>query len=342
MLIRWNDLTDRLVGKTARGRRPAIRWPNGVADLKLAENWGAANIALGVTTLSSFIIGLALASIPIASIPSSILALGSIAAFLGSFVLAILSLTSVYALDNYKEKENVTRGSKTRQIMEPLLGKDPYLDLRLAAFLTMGAMPEWLRAQMRHESSSARRPAWLEARFTEEPYTVERAGLDYLELASSIELWDEVPDGSFHGKSFPSSNRRLPDPLKDAVVEIVLFLSSLPDSWEEPDEETMEAVMSTIDRLATIDGESFTEAVRRLREEDEDKKKAAEDKAKADYNGGIMRTVNATRDALAVENDDEYKEIQKGMARLGKISEAGEQAAESVATARAAAVSPTR
>ena len=319
MLIRWNDLTDRLVGKTARGRRPAIRWPNGVADLKLAENWGAANIALGVTTLSSFIIGLALASIPIASIPSSILALGSIAAFLGSFVLAILSLTSVYALDNYKEKENVTRGSKTRQIMEPLLGKDPYLDLRLAAFLTMGAMPEWLRAQMRHESSSARRPAWLEARFTEEPYTVERAGLDYLELASSIELWDEVPDGSFHGKSFPSSNRRLPDPLKDAVVEIVLFLSSLPDSWEEPDEETMEAVMRAIDRMATIDGESFVEAVRRLREEDEDKKRAAENKAMADYNGEVMKAVDASMNTMDAKADEQYEAVQRGMNLLSKM-----------------------
>ena len=319
MLIRWNDLTDRLVGKTARGRRPAIRWPNGVADLKLAGNWGAANIALGVTTLSSFIIGLALASIPIASIPSSILALGSIAAFLGSFVLAILSLTSVYALDNYKEKENVTRGSKTRQIMEPLLGKDPYLDLRLAAFLTMGAMPEWLRAQMRHESSSARRPAWLEARFTEEPYTVERAGLDYLELASSIELWDEAPDGSFHGKSFPSSNRRLPDPLKDAVVEIVLFLSSLPDSWEEPDEETMEAVMRAIDRMATIDGESFVEAVRRLREEDEDKKRAAENKARADYNGEVMKAVDASMNTMDAKADEQYEAVQRGMNLLSKM-----------------------
>ena len=319
MLIRWNDLTDRLVGKTARGRRPAIRWPNGVADLKLAENWGAANIALGVTTLSSFIIGLALASIPIASIPSSVLALGSIAAFLGSFVLAILSLTSVYALDNYKEKENVTRGSKTRQIMEPLLGKDPYLDLRLAAFLTMGAMPEWLRAQMRHESSSARRPAWLEARFTEEPYTVERAGLDYLELASSIELWAEVPDGSFHGKSFPSSNRRLPDPLKDAVVEIVLFLSSLPDSWEEPDEETMEAVMRAIDRMATIDGESFVEAVRRLREEDEDKKRAAENKARADYNGEVMKAVDASMNTMDAKADEQYEAVQRGMNLLSKM-----------------------
>ena len=312
-------MTDRLVGRTARGERPVIRWPKAVADLKLAENWGAANIALGVTTLSSFIIGLALASIPIASIPSSILALGSIAAFLGSFVLAILSLTSVYALDNYKEKENVTRGSKTRQIMEPLLGKDPYLDLRLAAFLTMGAMPEWLRAQMRHESSSARRPAWLEARFTEEPYTVERAGLDYLELASSIELWDKPPCGSFHGKSFPSSNRRLPDPLKDAVVEIVLFLSSLPDSWEEPDEETMEAVMRAIDRMATIDGESFVEAVRRLREEDEDKKRAAENKAMADYNGEVMKAVDASMNTMDAKADEQYEAVQRGMNLLSKM-----------------------
>lgn len=58
----------------------------------------------------------------------------------------------------------------------------------------------------------------------------------------------EAPDGSFHGVNY-----RLPGSLKDAVGEIILFLSALPDSGEEPDEETIEAVVSTIDSLATID-----------------------------------------------------------------------------------------
>ena len=147
----------------------------------------------------------------------------------------------------------------------------------------------------------------------------ERAGLDYLELASSIELWDGAPDGSFHGKSFPSSNRRLPDPLKDAVVEIVLFLSSLPDSWEEPDEETMEAVMRAIDRMATIDGESFVEAVRRLREEDEDKKRAAENKARADYNGEVMKAVDASMNTMDAKADEQYEAVQRGMNLLSKM-----------------------
>ena len=393
-------MTDRLVGKTARGRRPAIRWPKDLADLKKA----CAGIGVGTAILAT---GLAVIAIPLIvgmmfGFDFDFGVTASLALIAGGIALPLLGAWTVGL--NLEEKKT-GRVKNASEIMKPLLSEDSYLDLRLAAFLTVGAMPEWLRKQMdldyekygsreemqkekarlaralryrelvmkdhsRYLSREMRKPMleldeqdytdmknkieqldeclkqplaeWRKTRLAEEPYTVERAGLDYLELASSIELRDKAPDGSFHGKSFPGVNYRLPGSLKAIVVEIILFLSALPDSGEEPDEETMEAVVSTIDRLATIDGESFTEAVRRLREEDEDKKKAAEDKAKADYNGGIMRTVNATRVALAVENDDEYKEIQKGMARLGKISEAGEQAAESVATARAAAVSPTR
>ena len=393
-------MTDRLVGKTARGRRPAIRWPKDLADLKKA----CAGIGVGTAILAT---GLAVIAIPLIvgmmfGFDFSFGVTASLALIAGGIALPLLG---AWTVDLNLEEKKTGRVKKASEIMKPLLSEDSYLDLRLAAFLTVGAMPEWLRKQMDldYEKYGSREEMqkekarlaralryselvmkthscylsremrksmleldeqdytdtknkieqldeclkqplaeWRKTRLAEEPYTVERAGLDYLELASSIELRDKAPDGSFHGKSFPGVNYRLPGSLKDAAGEIILFLSALPDSGEEPDEETMEAVVSTIDRLATIDGESFTEAVRRLREEDEDKKKAAEDKAKADYNGGIMRTVNATRDALAVENDDEYKEIQKGMARLGKISEAGERAAESVATARAAAVSPTR
>ena len=404
-------MTDRLVGKTARGRRPAIRWPKDLADLKKA----CAGIGVGTAILAT---GLAVIAIPLIvgmmfGFDFDFGVTASLALIAGGIALPLLGAWTVGL--NLEEKKT-GRVKKASEIMKPLLSEDSYLDLRLAAFLTVGAMPEWLRKQMdldyekygsreemqkekarlaralrygelvmkdhsRYLSREMRKPMleldeqdytdmknkieqldeclkqplaeWRKTRLAEEPYTVERAGLDYLELASSIELRDKAPDGSFHGKSFPGVNYRLPGSLKDAVGEIILFLSALPDSGEEPDEETMEAVVSTIDRMATIDGESFTEAARRLHEEAENKKKeeedkaraekkAAEDKAKTDYNSEIMRTVNATRDALAVENDDEYKEIQKGMARLGKISEAGEQAAESVATARAAAVSPTR
>ena len=393
-------MTDRLVGKTARGRRPAIRWPKDLADLKKA----CAGIGVGTAILAT---GLAVIAIPLIvgmmfGFDFDFGVTASLALIAGGIALPLLGAWTVGL--NLEEKKT-GRVKKASEIMKPLLSEDSYLDLRLAAFLTVGAMPEWLRKQMdldyekygsreemqkekarlaralrygelvmkdhsRYLSREMRKPMleldeqdytdmknkieqldeclkqplaeWRKTRLAEEPYTVERAGLDYLELASSIELRDKAPDGSFHGKSFPGVNYRLPDSLKDDVGEIILFLSALPDSGKEPDEETMEAVVSTIDRLATIDGESFTEAVRRLHEEDEDNKKAAEDKAKADYNGGIMRTVNATASALAVENDDEYKEIQKGMARLGKISEAGERAAGSADVARAAAVSPTR
>ena len=397
--IRWNDLTDRLVGKTARGRRPAIRWPKDLADLKKA----CAGIGVGTAILAT---GLAVIAIPLIvgmmfGFDFDFGVTASLALIAGGIALPLLGAWTVGL--NLEEKKT-GRVKKASEIMKPLLSEDSYLDLRLAAFLTVGAMPEWLRKQMdldyekygsreemqkekarlaralryselvmkdhsRYLSREMRKPMleldeqdytdtknkieqldeclkqplaeWRKTRLAKEPYTVGRAGLDYLDLMSRIERLDKTPS-PFYGKPMPPRDRWLPGSLKDAAVEIILFLSALPDSGEEPDEETMEAVVSTIDRMATIDGESFTEAVRRLREEDEDKKKAAEDKAKADYNGGIMRTVNATRDALAVENDDEYKEIQKGMARLVKISEAGERAAGSVATARAAAVSPTR
>ena len=371
--LKLDDLADRLVGKAARGARPVIRWPREVIDFTLLRNFAVAGRAMRVIARLFFLVSILFFASKLFFASHLPIGVG-VASLLASLLLGFMSF--IAAADE--------QSRRTGEIMKPLLGKDPYLDLRLAAYLTVGVMPEWLRKQMdpektlEWEESGQKKtpladgphsrghvrptepdapalydedahhmthtwcgPEWQKARLAKEPYTVGRAGLDYLDLMSRIERLDKTPS-PFYGKPMPPRDRWLPGSLKDAVGEIILFLSALPDSGEEPDEETMEAVMSTIDRLATIDGESFTEAVRRLREEDEDKKKAAEDKAKADYNGGIMRTVNATRDALAVENDDEYKEIQKGMARLGKISEAGERAAESVATTRAAAVSPTR
>lgn len=332
-------MTDKLVGGTARGGRPAIRWPEAVVDFKEGCNEtsvGAVMIIVGcLSWLAALLMPAFLQTLSIGAVFLALLAAGAVLTFFGMAAMCVGS------------EDKTTGLSKTKTVSQ-LFSKDPCIDLRLAALLTVGAMPEWLRKQMKHkpvektsprwtnlpfqsyysgpwreEAGSLRIPEWRKARFAKEPYSVERAGLDYLELASSIELWNEGPRGSFHGKSFPSASYRLPDSLKTAVIEIVLFLSSLPDSVEEPDDETVEAVMGTIDRLAIIDGESFVETVRRLHEKAEDKKaaaeKAAKDKARAEYNGEIMKLVDATRNTLAVRNDDRYKTVLRGMNRLSKL-----------------------
>lgn len=212
--------------------------------------------------------------------------------------------------------------TKTSEIMEPLLGKDPYLDLRAAAFLTVGAMPEWLREQM----SLERRPEWRRARLAEEPYTVERAGFDYLNLMLRIEQLDKTPS-MFYGKSFPPASYRLPDSLKDAVGEIVLFLSSLPESGEKPREDVVKTVMDTIDSLAIIDGKSFTATLRRAKAE------AVREKDDA-YNGAILDAADAARDRLSAKNDEGYKIIARGMDRMDKLSRASVPAIEAADSRR--------
>ena len=344
LFVRWDDLTDRLVGRTASGERQAIRWPEAIAYFKKGCNETSVGDAM-------IIVG-ALLCLAALLMPALMPEIASDAAFLALLDAGgVLALFGLAAVDTGSGNKEAGRSKTVSQ----LFSKDPCIDLRLAALLTVGAMPEWMRKQMSHkpeERTSPRWthlpfqshysepwrartsprwvPEWQKTRLAGEPYSVERAGLDYLELASSIELWDKPPRGSFHDKSFPSANYKLPDSLKNVVVEIVLFLSSLPDSGEEPDKETVEAVMDTIDRLATIDGVSFTETVRRLHEEAEAKKKAAEDKkkaaekavkdkAKADYNGEIMELVDATRSTLAVRNDNRYKAVLRGMDKLSKL-----------------------
>lgn len=311
LFIRLGKLSDRLVGKTARGKRPVIRWPKEIASFKKASIkndagvvilfvgvlWNLASLAGMLWTLPSILDDI-LTARPLSSglLRSGLL---SITAWTLSFLLICIGC-SMMATDRLFFEISV--------FMESLLGKDPHLTLGAAAFFTVGAMPEWLRAQLSKESGSVRRPAWLETRLAAEPYTVERAGLDYLELVSRIELRDETWDGSFHGKPFPSVYYRLPDSLKEAVGKIVLFLSSLPDSREAPGEDAVEAVMDTIDRLATIDGESFTETVRRLHEEAENKKKEEGDKTRDDYNGGAMSSLDTANNALDAKTDAETDE----------------------------------
>ena len=295
LFIRLGKLADKIVGKTADGKRRAIRWPASLLGLKKARNKTCVSLIVSLAFLAAsasmtvlpFLAATSLDELKDDSIILSLIALGLMITSLACFY--------VYYRYDYREQDEWYWASR---IIAPLDSKDPYLDLRLAAFLTVGTMPEWLRNQMSRkpeEETSPQwphltnglqdeRPGWMpewrRARLAGEPYSGERAGLDYLELVSSIELWNEAPRGSFHDKSFPGVDYKLHGSLKDAVVEIILFLSSLPDSGKEPSEDAMEAIMSTIDRLATIDGESFTEAVHRFHEEAEDEKKAAEDKAR--------------------------------------------------------------
>lgn len=225
-LTRLGDLAGRVTGKTIGGKRRDIRWPKEIASFKKNVRMMRAVNAMSVASVVLEFLAM-LAGVFAIALDIGILGLLSVGLCILGLVLSFICVaTSAGDIEQFEE---------TRRIMEPLLGKDPYIDLRLAAFLTMGAMPEWLREQMTKESGPARGPAWLETRFSEEPYTVERAGLDYLGLMSRIELRGEMELGGeapsmFAGRPFPPSDHRLTSSLKDAVGEIILFLSSLPDS----------------------------------------------------------------------------------------------------------------
>lgn len=157
---------------------------------------------------------------------------------------------------------------------------------------------------------------------------MERAGLDYLELMSEIDLQNKTPSTTFDGKPFPSADYRLPDPLKTVVGEIILVLSSLPNSGEEPEDDVVETIMETIGHMAVINGAPFVEALHRHYVEESDKKKA-------DYNGEVMRSLNAAKDALTAKEDERYKAVQRGMYRLSKINRESLRARESEDAQRA-------
>ena len=310
LFIRLGRLEDRIVGRATDGKRRAIRWPASLLGLKKINNglWiGVASIVAG----GLMFLGAA------GSFP------GSIPAFMWLFSLGLALTTGGVVLTAW----GLAKRSEMKSlygIMGPLLSKDPYLDLQSAAFLTVGAMPEWLKTQMDSEPDSVEAPGWQKTRLAAEPYTVERAGVDYLRLVSRIEMRDEAPDGELRGEL----DHRLPDSLKEAVGKIILFLSSLPDSEEAPSADAMEAVIGMIDGFATIDGESFTAVVRRLYEEEASKKKA-------DYDGEVMRAVDTTKNTLTARTDEGYKAILRGMDRLSKISKECERAAVSADVQRA-------
>lgn len=325
LFIRWGDLTDKLVGKTARGKRPFVRWPKEIASFKRAHSKCSVGVVMlfagGLLTMVSML------GVMLAAVARSLLV-----GLLGSASVAVIESTGVVGfllaiVGALLYNPWLWRSTTVSDLVESLYSEDHHLDLQSAALLTMAAMPVWLKGW-----------TWPGTRRSGEPYTVERAGVDYLELMRKIEQ-DPKHMWSFHGKSFPGVDYRLTGSLKMTVVEIVLLLSSLPDSGEDPDEETVEVVMDTIDRLATIDEESFTASVRRRFIEGEAKKKA-------DYSSEIRRALYAANSALDAKKDaatdERYKSIQRGMARLSKISKESGCAAESAAGQLAEAASITR
>lgn len=314
LFMRLDDLTDKLVGKTARGERPFIRWPKEMTSFKKACNkcnagcvMFSAGALLGLTAILG-LVGLALAALA-SPLTASLLTTSLVTVITPSIVVGGALIGVGYIIASIVLEDQLF--CKISDLMEPLLGKDPYLTLGAAAFLTVGAMPEWLRAQMASEGV----PDWGKQRLAGEPYTVERAGLDYLSLMSGIGQLNLTPDEwSLNGKTPPPADYRLSDSLKTVVVEIILFLSSLPDSGEEPEEDAVEAVMDAIDRLAAIDGRSFVAAVR-------DSFMEAKDKEKDDYNSEVMNAVDASMHAQASEAGERSKIVQENMETLRKMSE---------------------
>ena len=312
MLIRLGVLADRIAGRANGAKRQAIRWPKELLDYKEASRQYCVGVALDAGSFMPTLAGLAL--LYVAWAMSSLISL-----CLGLVVSSIGVLFWVSTSEDQASMKNIGRKKMEQrewvvQTMSPLLGKDPYLDLRSAAFLTVGAMPKWLWKQMLREPGSVEGPGWQKTRLAAEPYTVKRAGLDYLDLMSEIELRGKALCGEFRGEPFPPLDHRLPSPLKEAVGKIILLLSSLPDSGKEPEEDAVEAVMDAVDRLATIDGRSFVAAVR-------DSFMEAKDKEKADYNSEVMNAVDASMHAQASETGEGSKTVQENMETLRKMSE---------------------
>lgn len=312
MLIRLGTLADKIVGRANGAKRQAIRWPEELLDYKEASRQYCVEVALFAGSFMLTLAGFALLCVAWAMSSLISLCLGLVVSSIG--VLFWVSTSEDQASMKNIGRKKMEQREWVVQTMSPLLGKDPYLDLRAAAFLTVGAMPKWLWKQMLREPDSVEGPGWQKTRLAAEPYTVERAGLDYLDLMSEIELRGKALCGEFRGEPFPSLDHRLSSPLKEAVGKIILLLSSLPDSGEEPEEDAVEAVMDAVDRLATIDGRSFVAAVR-------DSFMEAKDKEKADYNGEVMSAVDASMHAQSSEAGERSKIVQENMETVRKMSE---------------------
>lgn len=119
----------------ADGRLYAGQW--GVADFDKAENLETAACAMAVLSLSAFLASIGLFRADLSAVGTLVFCVCELS-FLAASILA-------YAYDCYTKDR---RFKAARKILKPLRGKDPYLDLRAAAFLTVGAMPEWLLTRM--------------------------------------------------------------------------------------------------------------------------------------------------------------------------------------------------
>lgn len=403
VFIRLNDLEDKIVRRPTGSRRPVIRWSKNVRKFRDVRN---SLILSPLFFLLAFFVGGLFHSASL---------------FAPFFTIAALSAMPMGDLIDSSGKVNVDGLAKTEGALRPLLGKDPHLTLRTAAFLTVNAMPEWLKKQikyvpsidilkhdlehrMEYEARFANRGhremgrderrrerrrifhefnglimmgtgpgadedcLWIQrrmvdeacsvilrgqeeleresdgkppvapkresliteepySRLNEKPYSSERAGLDYLDLTTRIENGLDTGREGYLRKALPSLDYRLPSSLKDAVVEIILFLSSLPESGEKPREDVVKTVMDTIDSLAIIDGKSFTATLRRAKAE------AVREKDDA-YNGAILDAADAARDRLSAKNDEGYKIIARGMDRMDKLSRASVPAIEAADSRR--------
>lgn len=133
---RLDDLADRVVGKAAVDKRQTIRWPDEIASLK--KNVGIDNVVQAV--LGACLIA-AIISIPVSVLSDAFggdlfFKLEVVAALLVSVVVLAMTWRSPLSPDWM-----LGSTKKARRIMEPLLGKDPYIDLRAAAYLTGGPCP---------------------------------------------------------------------------------------------------------------------------------------------------------------------------------------------------------
>ena len=172
-------------------------------------------------------------------------------------------------------------------------------------------------------------PEWLKKQFDEEEYSVERAGLEYLDLMLKIGKGIDPGDEGYQGRAFPSLDYKLPSSLRDTVNEIVRFLKSLPDSTERPREDVAETVMETISSLATIQGKSFTAALRDAKAEELAKIREAENKRRNAYNDAILSAVSVAKSRMPDENDVARNILLHDIDKLDKLSR-GDAAAEAL------------
>lgn len=335
--IKPDDLADKIVGPGHGGKRKAIRWPEKLLELLDAHKSYIRAFEISIFFAVTFVVVFPVIvgwRLMFCSQPASLAAalMGSTLASFGCF------FWSEFWPSWESDEDLEARYGVAFQTMESLCGKDPYLTLRSAAFLTVGAMPEWLKTRMNSEpGSGVSERQWALA--AGEPTPEQRAGLEYLDLMLKIENGLDTGKEGYRGETFPEVDYRLPNSLKEAVGKIILVLSSLPDSWEEPREDTVKVIMENIGRLATIRGASFAAALRDAKSEELARKIEAENRKNDAYDNEIMDALKGS--PAPAPTDEGYKAILRGMDRLDKINMVKTTAMEAADGQAAVASRPT-